>query len=206
MEALHTAMNDYDADNINWARIAAANRYVYNFKMATVVAGQADDGAAKEMAHRLKEAVARRLTNPNFFINKAQCYVAVQASPERLRLVSTRRSILRNLRRAEWGRQPEDEARARPGQPDHLGVECGGGLGGQERPSPADYGDGDERRRWEMETSRRMGTTNQLATLRRGVCYVRGLSDDPEGNAGRGLLTSLSLGRRASRLRGGSDA
>lgn len=83
MEKLRKDLTSDEADNINWERTLAANRGAYNFKMVIVVAEQDNDQAAREIVYKMKEAVARLLTKPDYHIHKTQCYVAVQASPER---------------------------------------------------------------------------------------------------------------------------
>lgn len=83
MDKMRRELEGDVADHINWSRAAAANRYAYNFKLVMVINEQEDNQNSKDMAYRLKKAVAKLLQKQDYAINKAICYVVVQASPER---------------------------------------------------------------------------------------------------------------------------
>lgn len=152
MEKLRKDLTSDEADNINSERTLAANRYAYDFKMVIVVVDQDNDQAAKDMAYKLKEALARLLTKPDCHIHKTQCYLASQASPGRralFQLVGRFSGIF-----AELSGDDKLQAKREYGH-DNWTI-----LGWSVNDASGDKNS----RRWQVATGGRMGSANPVET------------------------------------------
>lgn len=87
-EFLHRLREDLadEGKMVDWDRSVGANRFAYNFKLVIVMREENDDAEARCRIYNLKDQVAQRLRQEDFFVNRKPCFVVPQASPGRREL------------------------------------------------------------------------------------------------------------------------